>query len=251
MYFPNLSQGAPDFVGQSAAGGMEGYFPPQIPARHYSAQHVNLASIDPTMAMAAAAAYAHAGDYHAPSYPPTLMNHIVHQRVARAALPRRGSEASYLASHDAAHSLASNPYAMALTAALASKSKKVVLPDSIGPIRNKPTPKIRTTLPGPKGQEIPKAHRKGSTAADLAQGGYSTETVEGISLAEMKLHPCDFEGCCRVFKRLEHKRRHQRLVRVALRCYRAQSLTDVPSLQVSYSREALSVPGRRLQALLL
>lgn len=30
--------------------------------------------------------------------------------------------------------------------------------------------------------------------------------------SELKLHSCDFEGCNRFFRRLEHKRRHERLV---------------------------------------
>jgi hypothetical protein len=167
---------------------------------HYTTQHVNLASIDPTVALSPA--HATSGEYAGLMYAPTLANHMAHQRVIRAALPRRGSESSYLATHGSTH-----PYASAIQGSLLSK--KVILPDSIGPARNKPI-KSRSNLPGPKGQEIPKAYRKGSTANSLAQEGYDPEEVEGINLAEMKLHPCDFEGCCRVFKRLEHKRRHQR-----------------------------------------
>lgn len=209
VYYPNMPNGTAGMVGHQVPQGIEEYFAAQQYANpHYLAQHVNLASIDPTMAVSPAYGY-QGGEYHATSYAPTLINHIAHQRVARAALPRRGSESSYLASHNAAHAAGSHPYALALSAALASDSKQIILPDNLGPVRNKPA-RARVNLPGPKGQEIPKANRKGSTSADLSQGGYPAEEVEGINLAELKLHPCDFEGCCRVFKRLEHKRRHQR-----------------------------------------
>ncbi|KAK9894824.1 hypothetical protein P389DRAFT_145911 [Cystobasidium minutum MCA 4210] len=153
----------------------------------------------------------HGSEYHAPTaYPPTLANHIAHQRIARQALPRRGSESSYLATHDALHSAVPHPYALALSAALASESKQLILPDGLGPVRNKPA-RARVNLPGPKGQEIPKAIRKNTSSTDLTSGGRSaSEEGDSVNLAELKLHPCDFEGCCRVFKRLEHKRRHQR-----------------------------------------
>lgn len=206
IYYSNLHDGSATYFTGHAPNGLEGYayLAQAYPAPQYvTQQHVNLASIDPTMAMPSA--YVATPDYSASSYPPTLVNHIVHQRVARNALPRRGSESSYLANH----ATASHPYAIALSAALASNSKKVTLPDSVGPARNKPT-KVRINLPGPKGQEIPKASRKSSGADHLTLGGFVPEEVEGINLAELKLHPCDFEGCCRVFKRLEHKRRHQR-----------------------------------------
>lgn len=204
LYYSNIHDAASAAVcyNAHASSGLEnyGYFA-QHYSPHYTTQHVNLASIDPTMALSPA--HAIVGEYIGPMYPPTLANHMAHQRIARAALPRRGSESSYLATHGSTH-----PYASAIQGSLLSK--KVMLPDSIGPARNKPTKSSRSNLPGPKGQEIPKAYRKGSTATSLVQEGYYPEEVEGINLAEMKLHPCDFEGCCRVFKRLEHKRRHQR-----------------------------------------
>lgn len=208
IYYRHINdQNAQAYYGGPIPKALEGYdyFGQQYANPHYPAQHVNLASIDPTMPVDLTHGN---GGYCSPVYPPSLANHIAHQRVARAALPRRGSESSYLATHASAH-MSAHPYALALQAALATNSKEFVLPDSVGPARNKAV-RGRSTLPGPKGQEIPKVYRRGSTAVNLVQEGYVPEEVESINLAEMKLHPCDFEGCCRVFKRLEHKRRHQR-----------------------------------------
>lgn len=207
VYYPKMASSARGMISHP----MEDYFAAHhYTAPHYMTQHLNLASIDPTMAMSAAYG-PHGSEYHAPTaYPPTLANHIAHQRIARQALPRRGSESSYLATHDALHSAVPHPYALALSAALASESKQLILPDGLGPVRNKPA-RARVNLPGPKGQEIPKAIRKNTSSTDLTSGGRSaSEEGDSVNLAELKLHPCDFEGCCRVFKRLEHKRRHQR-----------------------------------------
>lgn len=72
VYYPNMPNGTAGMMGHQVPHGMEEFFAAQQYANsHYLAQHVNLASIDPTMAMSVGYGY-QGGDYHAPSYPPTL-----------------------------------------------------------------------------------------------------------------------------------------------------------------------------------
>ncbi|CAD6588741.1 MAG: hypothetical protein CYPHOPRED_004511, partial [Cyphobasidiales sp. Tagirdzhanova-0007] len=54
------------------------------------------------------------------------------------------------------------------------------------------------------------AARRASTALREMNRRRSIPSPVILTGANTKLHPCDFEGCDRKFKRLEHKRRHER-----------------------------------------
>lgn len=100
-----------------------------------------------------------------------------------ARLPRRGSEASYFASHPR---FVAHPYSPHSGRYLSSPDLEHSRAEKALAAR-RPPPALRDL------------NRRRSIPSPII-----------ISGAKTRLHPCDFEGCERVFKRLEHKRRHER-----------------------------------------
>lgn len=175
---------------------------------------------------------------------------LTQPKSSRAAIARRGSDASYLAGHPR---FAAHPYAVGSTKSNASDSARVKstgetsiaarvrsatlsrrkssaastaatsvrsasmsanasssdgvskLPVVAAPPLLNADGKLRL-LPGPK----PQSQRKKAGLAKTSANADVKDANTTPGKDPKPLHPCDFPGCEREFKRLEHQRRHMR-----------------------------------------